>query len=248
MAVVTLENVSKAYSRHGQRQFFHNFLTNWGRTFRAGKPRFYALKNISFRLEQGQSLGVVGPNGAGKSTLLSLVGGLSWPDEGKIVVEGKVVALLELGSGFHPDLTGAENLRLSAALLGFSRKRTLEYFDRIVKFSGVGDFIDEPLRTFSSGMIVRLAFSVAIHADLDILLIDEVLAVGDQSFQAQCIERVLEIKRSGKILICVSHAPQLLKELCHRTLWLDSGRPVREGPTQEILEAYQSSSAVSAGS
>jgi ABC-type polysaccharide/polyol phosphate transport system ATPase subunit len=190
---------------------------------------------------------VVGPNGAGKSTLLSLVAGLSWPDEGEISVEGRVAALLELGSGFHPDLTGEENLRVNAAILGFSRKQTVERFDQIVEFSGIGDFMDEPLRTYSSGMVLRLAFSVAIHADLDVLLIDEVLAVGDQSFQAKCIERIFELKRAGKILVFVSHVPQVLQQLCDRALWLESGHMVREGPVGGTLEAYQAYLTVGAG-
>lgn len=245
MAAVRLQNVSKRYSLHARRQFFSSFLSK--RLRRSEEGKFYALKDISFTLEHGESLGVVGPNGAGKSTLLSLIAGLCWPDEGELSVEGRVAALLELGSGFHPDLTGQENLRVNAAILGFSRKQTAERFDQIVEFSGVGDFMDEPLRTYSSGMVLRLAFSVAVHADLDILLIDEVLAVGDQSFQAKCMERILELKRAGKILVCVSHAPQVLKELCDRALWLESGHMVREGPAGETLEAYQAYLTVGAG-
>jgi len=246
MAAIQFENVSKTYSRHAQRQFFRTSLARWLRSSKESK--FYALKDISFSLEHGESLGVVGPNGAGKSTLLSLVAGLSWPDEGRISVEGRVVALLELGSGFHPDLTGAENVRLNAALLGFSRRETMERFDRIVEFSGIGEFIDEPLRTYSSGMVMRLAFSVAIQTTPDILLIDEVLAVGDQSFQAKCIEKIFELKRADKILLFVSHAPQILRQLCDRALWLESGHLVREGPVEETLEAYQAYCTVGAES
>src|SRR5262249_54680314 len=153
---------------------------------RVHKERFFALRNVSFQVESGEGLAVVGPNGAGKSTLLSLVAGLVRPDSGTVSSSGRIAALLELGSGFHHDLTGTENVRVTAALFGFSRKRTSDVFDSIVEFSGIGDFIDEPLRTYSSGMIMRLAFSVAINSDPDILLIDEVLAVGDQAFQAKC--------------------------------------------------------------
>lgn len=151
MAAVQLENVSKTYSRHAHRQFFRSPLANWLRSFT--EEKFYASRDISFGLEDGESLGVVGPNNAGKSTLLSLIAGLSWPDEGRIPAGGRGVALLELGSGFHPDLTGRENVRLNAALLGFSRRETAERFDRIVGFSEIGDFIHQPLRTYSNGMV-----------------------------------------------------------------------------------------------
>ena len=158
-------------------------------------------------------MAIVGGNGAGKSTLLSLVTGLCRPTRGRIAVEGRVAALLELGSGFHPDLTGAENIALNAALLGLSRKRTEACFDDIVEFSGVGDFIHEPLRTYSSGMNMRLAFSIAVNVDPDILIVDEVLAVGDLAFQAKCFDRIAEFKRAGKTLLFVSHAPQMVTSI-----------------------------------
>ena len=153
-------------------------------------------------------------------------------------MNGRVAALLELGSGFHQDLTGAENIDLNASLLGLSRKKTEACFDEIVEFSGIGDFIYEPLRTYSSGMTMRLAFSVAVHVDPDILIVDEVLAVGDQAFQTKCFDRIAEFKRAGKTLLFVSHSPQLVKRFCDRTLWLDHGEAVLIGTPDEVLDAY----------
>jgi ABC-type polysaccharide/polyol phosphate transport system ATPase subunit len=237
MSIVRLEGVSKTYSRRVSRQFLRSFLSS--RLRPARHEPFYALKRVSLYLEEGDSLAVIGPNGAGKTTLLSVIAGLSWPDEGKVQVNGRMAALLELGSGFHPDLSGAENVRLNAALLGLSRRRAREKSDEIVAFSGIGDFINEPLRTYSAGMIMRLAFSTAMTVDPDILLIDEVLAVGDEAFQAKCIAKILELKRQGRVLICTSHIAKTLRLLCTRAIWLERGRVVRDGPAAELLDAYE---------
>ena len=196
------------------------------------------MKKISFHVAKGESLAIVGPNGAGKSTLLGVIAGLATPDEGSVEVNGRVAALLELGSGFHPDLTGRENVRLDASLLGLSRSRTAELYETIVDFSGIGDFIDETIRTYSSGMVLRLAFSVAINMDPEILIVDEVLAVGDQSFQAKCIEKVHEFRDSGKTIVAVSHAQGMVQELCDKALWLDHGELVMAGDIREVTEAY----------
>src|SRR6266542_2508720 len=182
--VIRFQNVSKTFSRHAHQVLLRQRIAQALR--RDDSDRFYALKNVSFDLSRGESMAVMGRNGAGKSTLLSVVAGLSRPDQGSIEVNGRVAALLELGSGFHPDLTGRENVRLNASLLGLTRRRTAEVFDSIVDFAAIGDFIEEPLRTYSSGMVMRLAFSVAINVDPEILLIDEVLAVGDIAFQEKC--------------------------------------------------------------
>ena len=237
MQVISCQGVSKVFRRHiGPKLMRHHLTGLWKRR---PEESFYALRNVSFEIQSGESVAVIGGNGAGKSTLLSLVTRLARPDEGTLTVNGRVAALLELGSGFHPDLTGAENVRLNAALLGFSRKQTARLFDSIVEFSGVSEFIDEPLRTYSSGMAVRLAFSVAVNLDPDILIIDEVLAVGDQAFQAKCTERIHELRSSGKTLLFVSHSPAAVLELCDRALWLDHGELVMSGPADEILAAYQ---------
>ena len=237
MRVIACEGVSKTFRRHTGPKLIRQHLKDFW------KPRqeenFYALRNVSFDVMNGESVAIIGGNGAGKSTLLSLVTRLAQPDEGKISVNGRVAALLELGSGFHPDLTGAENVRLNAALLGFNRKQTEAMFDTIVEFSGVGEFINETLRTYSTGMFVRLAFSVAINLDPDILIIDEVLAVGDQAFQMKCFDRIHDLRRAQKTLLFVSHSPQMVLELCDRALWLDHGELVMSGPAREIMEAYQ---------
>jgi lipopolysaccharide transport system ATP-binding protein len=200
---------------------------------------FQALKGVSFRMEHGESLALVGTNGAGKSTLLTLVAGLVPPDRGTIGVNGRVAALLELGSGFHPDLSGIENVRLNAALLGVRRRRMDAIFEDIVEFSELGDFMAEPLRTYSTGMVMRLAFSVAVNVDPDILLIDEVLAVGDSAFQAKCFEKVLDFRRRGKTILCVSHASGMVQQLCSRAIWLDHGDLMLDGPIAEVLDAYE---------
>ncbi len=213
-------------------------------TRRGPRESFYALKGVSFSLPRGESLGVIGSNGAGKSTLLSLIAGLARPDEGLVTVNGRVAALFELGTGFHPDLTGAENVRLNASLVGLTRKQTKRLFGRIVEFSGIGDFIGEPLRTYSSGMVMRLAFSVAINVDPEILLIDEVLAVGDAAFQQKCIDRIRQYRAAGKTLVVVSHSPALVQEMCHRAIWLDRGELMMEGKAAEVLAAYSGARAV----
>jgi ABC-type polysaccharide/polyol phosphate transport system ATPase subunit len=236
MPVIEFSNVSKAFNRAGGRSLLRHRLASLLRGHR--KDPFYALKHVSFRVDRGESTAVIGANGAGKSTLLGLVAGLASPDEGSVTVNGRVAALLELGAGFHPDLTGTENVRLNASLMGLTRKRVSEVFDEIVSFSGVSDFINEPLRTYSSGMMMRLAFAVAVHCDPDILLVDEVLAVGDQSFQAKCFKRIHDFRREGRTLLCVSHSPGMVRDLCDRAIWLDHGEVVMTGRVSELLDAY----------
>lgn len=237
MPVIEFANVSKSFARSTGRMLLRTMLTH--RLKGLHKDRFYALKHVSFRVEKGESLAVIGPNGAGKSTLLGLVAGLCRPDEGTVSVEGRVAALLELGSGFHYDLTGAENIRLNAALLGLTRAQTNKLFDRIVEFSGIVDFIDEPIRTYSTGMVMRLAFSIAVHVDPEVLLIDEVLAVGDQAFQAKCFDKIHELRREGKTLLCVSHASGMIQQLCDRAIWLDHGELMMGGLVGEVTGAYE---------
>lgn len=237
-SLISCERLSKTFRRHARPQLLRQHLRDLWAPRR--EEKFYALKDISFEVARGESVGIVGGNGSGKSTLLALTTGLARPDEGRIVVNGRIGALLELGSGFHPDLTGAENVRLNAALLGLSRKRTTALFDSIVEFSGVADFINEPLRTYSSGMVVRLAFSVIINLDADVIIIDEVLAVGDQEFQAKCSERIHSLRESGKTLLFVSHNSASVLRLCDRALWLNHGRLVMTGSAQKIIDAYQS--------
>ncbi len=206
---------------------------------KGGRAYFYALRDVSIRVREGESLGVIGANGAGKSTLLNLATRLCQPDEGQVTVNGRLSAVLELGAGFHSDLTGAENLRLNASLFGLSRRRTEDLFDQIVEFSGVGEFIEQPLRTYSAGMIVRLAFAVAINVDPDILVVDEAMAVGDQAFHAKCFDRMLAFRRAGKTMLCVSHSPETLRQMCNHAIWLDHGQVIIQGEIEEVLAAYQ---------
>jgi lipopolysaccharide transport system ATP-binding protein len=237
MNIVEFSDVTKIYYHGGGRMLLRNRVQEW---MSGRRPEsFAAVKNVSFVLRRGESMAVVGSNGAGKSTLLSLVAGLSKPDAGSIAVNGRMAALLELGSGFHPDLTGVENVKLNASLLGLTRKRTAEIFDQIVEFSGIAhEFIDEPLRTYSSGMAMRLAFSVAINMDPDLLLVDEILAVGDSAFQEKCFQKIHEFRSSGKSLLCVSHASGMVQELCDKAIWLDHGEIVMSGLISDVMEAY----------
>jgi lipopolysaccharide transport system ATP-binding protein len=236
MAIIEFAHVTKTFAHTGGAKLLGAHLRD--RLLGHRPETFCALNDVSFQLEHGESLAIIGNNGAGKSTLLSLVAGLCPPTEGTVSVNGRVAALLELGSGFHPDLTGAENVRLNASLLGLSRNATAERFDAIVEFSGIGDYIDEPLRTYSTGMMMRLAFSVAAHVDPDILIVDEVLSVGDQQFQAKSLEHISRLKRAGKTLLFVSHVPEMVRRFCDRTLWLDHGRLIQIGYPEEVLSAY----------
>jgi ABC-type polysaccharide/polyol phosphate transport system ATPase subunit len=235
--LIEFQNVSKWFPHSTGRQLLRTHIARW--FGRVHNQPFYALRNVSFRVEDGESLAIVGSNGAGKSTLLSLAAGLTPPDYGTVRVNGRIAALLELGSGFHRDLTGAENLVMNAALLGLSKRKTNELFDRIVEFSGIGEFIDDPLRTYSSGMIMRLAFSVAIQCSPDILLIDEVMAVGDASFQEKSKEALVSFRRAGKSILFVSHSPGDVRDMCDRALWIDHGSVMMDGPVNEVLDAYQ---------
>jgi ABC-type polysaccharide/polyol phosphate transport system ATPase subunit len=238
MAVVEFKNVSKTYPRQSGRQFLKSYL----RQLLKEPPvePFYALRNVSFRLDCSESMGIVGSNGAGKSTALALIAGLSRPNSGSVEVNGRVAALLELGCGFHGDLTGAENVRVNASLLGLSRKETERRFGDIVEFSGIEGFIDEPLRTYSTGMVMRLAFAVAVNVDADIVLIDEALAVGDQEFQERCRERIFQMRDQGRSIICVSHNASLIRQLCDRALWLEHGHVRGAGAAGEVMDAYES--------
>jgi len=238
MALIEVVNASKTFPHAGHAKLLRVHVQE---RIRRQKPSvFYALKNISFEVQEGENIGVIGSNGAGKSTLLSLLSGLCRPDEGTVTVRGRVAPLLELGAGFHPDLTGRENVFLNASLLGMTRKRARETYDQIVEFSEIGDFIDEPVRTYSTGMSMRLAFAVAIHVEPNLLLVDEVLAVGDQAFQEKCIARIQSFQQKGKTLLFVSHSPGMVRSFCNRCVWLDHGNLMMVGATDEVLQAYTS--------
>jgi len=237
MALIEFENVSKTFKQGSGAKILFRHVQDM--VFQSKRNLFHALRNVSFSLDHGDSLAIMGRNGAGKSTLLSLVAGLAQPNEGRVSVSGRVAALLELGSGFHGDLTGVENLWLNASLLGLTRKRTAQVFDSIVEFSGIEDFIYQPLRTYSTGMVMRLAFAVAVNVDPDILIVDEVLAVGDSAFYSKCLDKIMEFRHSGKTLLFVSHSSAMLTMLCDRALWLDHGEVMADGDITEVAALYE---------
>jgi lipopolysaccharide transport system ATP-binding protein len=205
--------------------------------------RFWALHEVSFEVEAGRTVGVIGGNGAGKSTLLRLIGGVERPDEGSIEVRGRIGALLELGASFHAELTGRENLMLAGVVAGLSRRAVRARFDDIVGFAQLEDFIDSPLRTYSTGMVTRLAFSIASHIEPEVLVVDEALAVGDLSFQQRCIDRIHEFRRAGVTIVIVSHDPNRIRDLCDEVIWLRGGRVAAVGAPTEVTGRYARSQA-----
>ena len=220
--VIKLEKIVKAYNIYNHpldrvKEAFHPFRKKYCN-------RFYALRDITFNIKRGESIGIIGKNGSGKSTLLKIIAGIIPPTEGRLEVRGKIAALLELGTGFNPEFTGRENIFLNGTLLGLTSREIRDCYDDIVAFSGIGDFIGQPVKQYSSGMVVRLAFSIATHVWADILIIDEALAVGDEAFQRKCFALLQEFKKKGNTLIFVSHSPNAVVELCDRALLLENGK------------------------
>ena len=236
---VEFENVSKRFIVHHERpRSFQELAVSFFKRNNASWEELWALRDISFAVERGRTLGIIGPNGSGKSTLLKLITRILEPTSGRVVVNGKVSALIELGAGFHPDLTGRENVFLNGSLLGMSRKEMEEKFEEIVEFTELGRFIDMPLKHYSSGMQMRLGFAIATSVDPDILLIDEVLAVGDEAFQRKCMRKIAEFKRRGKTIIFVSHDLDAVRELCSEVIWLDGGVIRARGRPDEVIVQY----------
>jgi ABC-type polysaccharide/polyol phosphate transport system ATPase subunit len=210
-----------------------------GTRFGAHARDLWALRDVSFDVQRGEALGIVGPNGAGKSTLLKLLASITVPTEGEIIISGRLSALIEVGSGFHPELTGRENVFLSGAILGMGRREIAARFERIVEFAGVAPFIDVPVKWYSSGMYVRLGFSIAAHLEPDILLIDEVLAVGDAMFQQQCLARIGELRRAGTTAVFISHDLEAVERLCDRALLIEGGRIALGGAPRDVVREYR---------
>ena len=238
MSAIVVENLGKKfYLRHEAQRSLKATMLGLFRG-RSVRDEFWALRNLSFSVEKGQTLGVIGANGAGKSTLLGLLAGTMKPSEGSVKINGKVSSLLELGAGFHPDLTGAENIYLNGAILGLSKKEIEEKFDDIVAFAELEDFIDTPVKHYSSGMYVRLGFAVAVEVDPDILLIDEVLAVGDESFRKKCLAKIESFQRQGKTLLIVSHDLETVKKISKQALLLDEGHLLEIGQPRNVVDKY----------
>ena len=237
--VVEFRGVSKSYLLHGQPLGIKHTLLHLPRVLQEARsrPSFQALDGVDFAVQRGEAFGVFGPNGSGKSTLLALAAGALRPTRGQVVVRGRVCPLLATGAGFHGDLTGRENAVLNGMILGLSRREAKDRLPRIQAFADIGSFFDEPIRIYSAGMVARLGFGVAMHTDPDVLLVDEVLSVGDEVFQARCMERMAELRRGGTTLLIVSHQRQHLSRYCDRLLQLKSGRIQALGPTADVLKA-----------
>jgi lipopolysaccharide transport system ATP-binding protein len=248
--VIELQSVGKRYrlgEHHGQGADLRDSIGRLVRRMR-GAPRrevreIWSLRDVSFEVDEGSALGIIGSNGAGKSTLLKVINGITTPTEGRSRTRGRVGSLLEVGTGFHGELTGVENTYLNGAILGMTKREVRARLDEIVAFSGLERFMDTPVKRYSSGMYLRLGFAIAAHMEAEILLVDEVLAVGDVEFQRRCLGKMDEVERSGRTVLFVSHNMDAMARLCTTTMWLDKGRVRRIGPTAEVIEDYMRSTA-----
>jgi ABC-2 type transport system ATP-binding protein len=237
---LAVNDLWKSYRLYHERNQYLKAAILRGR--RARYEEFWALKGINFEVPTGSTFGVIGSNGSGKSTLLKTMAGILMPERGSVEIQGRVSALLELGAGFHPELSGQENVYLNGAILGLSKKQITERFDDIVEFAGIADFIDTPVKNYSSGMFVRLGFAVAAHVEPDVLLIDEVLSVGDESFQRRCAEKIDEFRRDGRTIVFVSHGLGQVEQLCQDVAWIEKGELRMLGPAAQVISAYQGDS------
>ena len=243
---IEVSGISKRYSRSLKRSLWYgirdmgNELSGRGQQTDTLRPsEFWALRDVSLEVDRGECVGLIGHNGAGKTTLLKLTNGLVKPSSGSITVRGSVRALIALGAGFNPILTGRENIRVASAVLGFSEQETKEQFEEIVAFSELGEFIDAPVQTYSSGMVARLGFAVAVHTRPDILLVDEVLAVGDLRFGMKCFQKIASFRTQGGAILLVSHNPYTIRSNCDRVVWLEHGKVREVGDVNEICDAYE---------
>ena len=242
MNAIEVRDVQKTYRRYGRRRQFATLKSALlsGRILSDLRPdeKFDALKGVTFDVAAGRTFGIIGRNGSGKSTLLKMIAGIGRPTSGSVVVNGRVSALIELGAGFHPEISGRENVYINGMMLGLSKREVVERFDHIVAFAELEDFIDAPVKTYSSGMYLRLGFAVAIHVDPDVLLVDEVLAVGDEAFTHKCLDKFAEFRRRGRTVLLVTHSLDLVTRFCDEALWLDAGVPRQQGDPKRIVDAY----------
>jgi lipopolysaccharide transport system ATP-binding protein len=239
-AAIEVSNVSKSFRMYRpDRPFMLQEVLARGLSSLRPTERFWALRDVTFSVPRGRAAGIIGTNGSGKSTLLRLVGGIGSVDSGRVRVSGRIGALLDLGSGLHADLTGRENVIVAGVLSGLTRREVLRRFDDIVGFAEIGKFIDNPMRTYSSGMHMRLAFAINVHTNPDVLLIDEVLAVGDAAFQRKCLARIAEFKTNGCSILLVSHGFAVVQRLCDEVLWMHAGRLMAQGPVAEVVRQYE---------
>jgi ABC-2 type transport system ATP-binding protein len=236
-AVIEVENVSKRFVIRKDKSIKERLVN--ATLSKQHREDFWALRDVDLSIAAGTTVGLIGPNGSGKSTLLKAIGGIIQPTSGTVRRRGRLAALLELGAGFHPDLTGRDNVYLNAAILGLSRKTTDKYFDAIVDFSGIEKFIDTPVKFYSSGMYVRLAFAVAVHVDPDVLLVDEVLAVGDEPFQRKCMDRIKDFQHEGRTIVLVTHALDQVADVCDRAVVLEHGQVLVDGTAREAIRALR---------
>lgn len=239
MPAIVIDDVHKSFRLYHERNQTLKSAIMRGRVSK--HDDFLALKGISLNIERGQTFGIIGDNGSGKSTLLKCMAKILWPEQGSIRMNGTSAALLEVGSGFHPELSGRENIYLNGSILGMSKREIDAKFTDIVDFAGVETFLDQPVKNYSSGMYVRLGFSVAIHVDPEILLVDEVLAVGDESFQAKCFDKFREFRESGRTVVIVSHAMGTLQNMCDNMAWLGNGELKAVGAPDKVIAAYRAS-------
>jgi len=239
--VIIFDNVSKIYPMyHHFKGGIKNFMFNLPKAVKSIKnSRFEALKNISFEVNKKETFGIMGRNGVGKSTTLGLIAGVLRPSKGKVIVKGRISPLLELGAGFHPELTGRENIMLNSVLMGLTRAKVLRKMDEIIEFSELREFIDQPIRTYSSGMVSRLGFSVVANLDPEILLIDEAFAVGDMGFREKCIDKMMSFKKSGVTMVFVSHSIPDIEKICDRAMWIDDHGVKMLGNTYDVANSYR---------
>src|SRR5881392_1257055 len=237
---IALTNVSKSYRLWGRGSQFATLKSALLKRDLALTPEtsVEAVRDVSFAVDRGEAFGIIGRNGSGKSTLLKIITGILKPTRGTVAVNGRVAALIELGAGFHPEITGRENIVINGIMLGLTRREIDQRFASIVDFAGIGEFLDQPVKTYSSGMYVRLGFAVAVHVDPDVLLIDEVLAVGDEEFSQKCVAKIQEMKYRGVTLIFVTHQLDQVRNLCDRALWLDHGEAAAIGDPTRVVDAY----------